>query len=415
MTILEEALKGIITDEMRQISKIEHIDEQLILKEIAAGRAIIMKRENCNPLCIGNLFKTKINVNIGASPSQIDIEEELKKLNVAQNFGADTISDLSMGGNIDNIRKLIIANSKIPITTVPIYQAVVEANTFASFPEDIIFKTIEKQINDGVSSIVIHAGFLLNDLKKIKGKRIMGIVSKGGSMTALIMKENNIENPFYSNFDYILELLHEKDIVLNLGNAMRSGCIHDKIDEFNISELHINKKLAKKANSKGIQVIIECLGGHVDAREIIQKIQEFKKLVDYRPLFVSGPLPTEIGVGYDHISGAIGGTFASGFGADYLCTITPAEHLRLPTADDIKEGLIAYKIAAHIGDSLKFGLNHLFNNDLELAKNRAIRNWENQLKYCLDPEEFLKKHPKNQKGCSMCGKYCALHINRKLN
>jgi len=254
MTILEEALKGIITDEMRQISKIEHIDEQLILKELAAGRAIIMKRENYNPVCIGNLFKTKINVNIGTSPSQIDIKTELKKLDIAQRYGADTISDLSMGGNIDNIRKLIIKNSKIPITTVPIYQAVIEANTFASFLEDIIFKVIEKQINDGISSIVIHAGFTLNDLKKIKGKQIMGIVSKGGSMTALIMNENNIENPFYSNFDYILELLHDKDVVLNLGNAMRSGCIHDKIDEFNISELYINKKLAERNNSKNSRI-----------------------------------------------------------------------------------------------------------------------------------------------------------------
>jgi len=399
---------------MKQIAEIEKVSVDNILKSIAKGQSVIIKNNGSNLCGIGSQFRTKINVNIGTSTSLINIDDEIEKALMAQKYGADTISDLSMGGNIDKIRKLIISKSKVPITTVPVYQAVIEANSLVNVSEDLIFNTIEKQIKDGVNSIVIHAGFTLEDLNKMKGKRIMGMVSKGGSFTASIMKENSIENPFLKNFDYLLELIKERDIVLNLGNAMRCGCIHDRIDEFQLSEIISNSKLADRANEKGIQVILESLGGHVNAKDLIDWIKKHKTLTNNRPLFVSGPLPTDIAVGFDHIAAAIGGAFASGFGADYLCMITPAEHLGLPSIEDIKNGLIACRIAAHVGDSMKFGLNHLFNDDLELSKNRFLKNWKKQFEYCIDPEEPIKKHPINERDCTMCGRYCALLISKKL-
>ncbi|KKM83842.1 hypothetical protein LCGC14_1305180 [marine sediment metagenome] len=242
----------------------------------------------------------------------------------------------------------------------------------------------------------------------------MGIVSKGGSFTSSIMDTNSIENPFLKNFEYILDMLKEYDVVLNLGNAMRSGCIHDRIDDFHLAEIILNNKLAKTANDNGIQVILESLGGHVSAGDLTEWIKIHKKLSNNRPLFVSGPIPTEIGVGYDHIAAAIGGAFASGFGAEYLCAITPAEHLCLPSSEDVKQGLIACKIAAHVGDSMKFGLNHLFNDDLELSKSRFLKEWKKQFDYCIDPEEPQKKHSPSEEVCTMCGKYCALSISKKI-
>jgi len=414
MTILEEALKGNITNEIIQVAEAEIIDINKILKFISKGQVVIMKRKKYKPLGIGSLFRTKINVNIGTSTSIIKVDDEIEKSRIAQKFGADTLSDLSMGGNIDEIRKKILKNSTIPITTVPIYQTVVEANSIINISEDLILNTIKKQIKDGISSVVIHAGFTLENLKKMKGKRVMGMVSKGGSFTASLMAENSIENPFLKNFDYLLDLMKEKDIVLNLGNAMRSGCIHDKVDEFQISEIKLNSNLAKRANNKGVQVIIESLGGHIIAKDLIEWTKKCKEITDNRPLFVSGPLPTDFAPGYDHIAAAIGGAFASGYGADYLCAITPAEHLSLPNVEDIKKGLIACRIAAHIGDSMKFGLNHLFNNDLNLSKFRIEKNWEKQFENSVDPLEPLKKHPISEETCSMCGNYCALSISKRI-
>jgi len=414
MTILEDALKKNATDNLRWIVQEEKVDIRTVFKVISKGLAVVIQRKNNRPLGIGFPFRTKINVNIGTSTSLANIDEEIEKVKIAEKFGADTISDLSMGGNINLIRKKIMDNSTVPITTVPMYQTLVEANSVKNISEEMIFKTIETQLKDGISSLVIHSGFSLEDLLRMKGKRIMGMVSKGGSYTAAYMVNNSIDNPFLQNFDALLELLHEYDAVLNLGNAMRSGCIHDVIDEFQLSEIRLNSKLAKRANKKGVQVIIESLGGHVLAKDLIKYIKLYKKIAKNRPLFVAGPLPTDLAPGYDHIVAAIGGTFAAGFGADYLCAITPAEHLSLPTVDDIKRGLIACRIAAHIGDSFKFGLNHLFKNDLNLSTYRYQKNWEKQFEFSIDPTEPQKKHPINEEICSMCGKHCALSISQQL-
>ncbi|MFX0029915.1 MAG: phosphomethylpyrimidine synthase ThiC, partial [Candidatus Hermodarchaeota archaeon] len=411
MTILEDALEKNITDNLKWIAQEEEVDIKTVFKALSNGSAVVIQRENNNPVGVGFPFRTKINVNIGTSTSLVNVEDELKKVKVAEKFGADTISDLSMGGDISEIRKKIMENSKVPITTVPIYQTLVQSNSIKDISDDKIFKTIEAQLKEGVSSVVIHSGFTLQDLLKMKGKRIMGMVSKGGSYTAAYMVENEKENPFLQNFDLLLELLYKYDVVLNLGNAMRSGCIHDVIDEFQLSEIKLNSRLAERANKKGVQVIIESLGGHVLAKDLIKYTKFYKKIAKNRPLFVAGPLPTDFAPGYDHIVAAIGGAFAAVFGADYLCAITPAEHLSLPTVDDIKQGLIACRIAAHIGDSFKFGLNHLFKNDLNLSYHRYQRNWEKQFEFSVDPSEPQKKHPINEKVCSMCGKHCALSIS----
>jgi len=414
LTIFEEALKGNITSEMLQVAESEKVDSKVVIKNISKGRIAIMKRDNFNPIGIGFPLRTKINVNLGTSSSTINIDEEFKKVEIAQRYGADTISDLSMGGDIDAIRRNILNISHLPLTTVPIYQAVIEAGSFSNVSEDLIFNVIEKQIKDGISSIVIHSGFTLETLISMKGKRIMKMVSKGGSLTASIMKSSNTENPFLKNFEQLLELIQERDIVISLGNAMRSGCIHDKVDEFQLTELKNNAKLAKIANKFGIQVILESLGGHIIAKDIIKYIKQYKKLTNNRPLFVSGPLPIDTATGHDHIAAAIGGAFASGFGADYLCAITPAEHLCLPSLEDIKQGLIACKIAAHVGDSMKFGLNHLFTDDLELSRNRFSKNWKKQFEYCIDSSEPEKRHPVNEEMCSMCGAHCALSLSKKI-
>jgi phosphomethylpyrimidine synthase len=414
LTIFEEALKGNITIEMLQVADNEKVDSKEVIRNVSKGRIAIMKRDNYNPIGIGFPLRTKINVNLGTSSSTINIDEEFKKVEIAQRYGADTISDLSMGGDIDAIRKNILNISNLPLTTVPIYQAVVEADSISNVSEDLIFKVVEKQLKDGISSIVFHSGFTLDTLNKMKGKRLMKMVSKGGSLTASYMKSNDVENPFLQNFEKLLELIREYDVVLNLGNTLRSGCIHDEVDEFQLSEIKMNNKLAKLGNKFGIQVILESLGGHITAKNIIKWVNIHKKLTNNRPLFVSGPLPIDTAAGHDHIAAAIGGAFASGFGADYICAITPAEHLCLPTIEDIKNGLIACKIAAHVGDSMKFDLNHLFNDDLELSKNRYLKNWKKQFEYCIDPDEPKKRHPTNEEICTMCGRYCALSISKKI-
>ncbi|MFX1237768.1 MAG: phosphomethylpyrimidine synthase ThiC [Promethearchaeota archaeon] len=414
MTLQNRKIAKKLSEELISVAKEERIDLKNLEKNVNSGKAVILKRKGHKPVGIGFGLRTKINVNLGTSSSVHDVDQELEKVKIAQKYGADTISDLSMGGNIDEIRQKILKNSNIPITTVPIYQAVVEEGSLEYVSEDAILGVIEKHIKDNVSSIVLHAGFNLDDIQKMKGKRIMGMVSKGGSFTASIMSDSGSNNPFYTNFDYILDLMKSNDTVLNLGNSMRSGCVHDRIDELQFSEMLTNSKLAKRANEQGVQVILESLGGHINVKELIEWIQIHKQITNDRPLFVSGPLPTDIGIGYDHISASIGAAFASGHGADYLCTITPAEHLGLPDIEDIKNGLIACKLAAHIGDSMKFGLNYLFEVDLNIARNRFQRNWKGQFELSLDPDYLRCKYPEQKKDCSMCGKYCALSTSKRI-
>lgn len=409
MTTLEDALAGKETHVIRRTARDEGMKSSILVKLVASGRVVIMQREGRPPVGIGQALRTKINANIGTSTEKIDAAAEIEKARAAEKYGADTITDLSMGGSIDSIRESVFRATSLPLTTVPIYQAVADAGSFKAINESALIGLIQKHVLEGVSSVVIHAGFSRDQLELLRGsKRIMGMVSKGGSFTAAWMLEKDRENPFLSNFEEICKILAEKDVVLSLGNAMRSGCVHDAMDGPQEKEMEINAELARRANELGVQVIIEGMGGHVSADRIPQYVARYKRMTGHRPLFVAGPLPIDIGVGHDHIAGAVGGALAAGAGADYLCYITPSEHLALPTIDQVREGVIAFKIAAHIGDSIKYGLS---SRDRKLAERRRKRDWEGQFRCALDGDTARQIHLKGQtENCSMCGKYCAIAI-----
>jgi phosphomethylpyrimidine synthase len=345
------------------VAKTEGVNPSFLLKQVASGRVVVMQRDGKQPLGIGNGLRTKVNANIGTSSDFFDSNEEAKKAKVAERYGADTVTDLSMGGPVDEIRRKIFEETNTPLTTVPIYQAVVEAGSIKAITECDLVRMIKKHIDEGISSIVVHAGFTLQMLEKLKGvKRIMGMVSKGGSFTSAWMLQNNRENPFLSRFDEICGLLADRDVVISLGNTMRSGCIHDAMDGPQDDEINMNAELARRANAQGVQVIV----------------------------------------------GGMGGALAAGAGADYLCYITPSEHLALPNVSQVREGVVAFKIAAHIGDTLKYGPRA---EDKELAECRRARDWESQFRFAIDGDRAREMYrPNGTKTCSMCGKYCAIAI-----
>jgi phosphomethylpyrimidine synthase len=406
-TQVEQAHEGTVTEQMMSVAKLENIDIEVLLSRVANGSVVIMNREGYY-VGIGKGLATKVNVNIGTSSLKINPDEEVKKAKLAEKYGADTITDLSMGGDISEIRRKIFDNTRLPITTVPIYQTAAEKGLENMTSGDII-QNLKQQAESGVSSFVLHCidSKTLGTLKK--RKRIMGVVSKGGSITCAYMMINKCENPFIENFDEILKILKKHDIVLSLGNTMRSGCIHDMRDKAQLTEIKQNVELAREANRRGVQVIIEGMGGHVRADRIAKYVKFHKSKSDF-PLFVAGPLPTDIAVGYDHIAGAVGASIASGAGADYLCYITPSEHLGLPGPEQVREGLIAFKIAAHIGDSIKYGLNE---KDKNLARKRANLDWEGQMDFCIDSERARSLAP-SEGPCTMCGDFCAIKIMKEF-
>ncbi|TQD27038.1 phosphomethylpyrimidine synthase ThiC [Methanolobus vulcani] len=403
-TQIDHAKEGILTPEMLEVAKTERIEEELILERVANGSLVIMTRKGCPPVAIGKGASTKINVNLGTSSAAIDPEAEIEKVKVAQEYGAATITDLSMGGDISAIREMVFENTDLPVTTVPIYQTIVECG-MENVTINGILSYLKKHVDEGVSSVLLHC-VKKEMLEQLKGTgRVMGMVSKGGSFTSSFMLLNDCENPFIEHFDEIMKILRENDVVLSLGNTMRSGCIHDLKDSAQLMEIETNAALAKRANEKGVQVIINGMGGHIQASDIPDSVKLYKDKADF-PLFVAGPLPTDIAVGYDHIAGAVGASMASGAGADYLCYITPAEHLSLPNPQQVKEGLIAFRIAAHIGDSMKYGLNDA---DLMLAEKRANFDWRGQAELAIDPDRPAQMCP-DDGPCSMCGDYCAIKI-----
>lgn len=403
-TQVEHAKDSILTPEMLYVAQAERLDEQLVLERVASGSLVIMTRKGCPPVAIGKGARTKINVNLGTSSASVDPASELEKVVVAGKYGADTITDLSMGGDISAIRRMVFDNTRLPVTTVPIYQTIVECGMEGTTTDDIL-SYLRKHVQEGVSSVLLHC-VERDMLERLRGSgRVMGMVSKGGSFTSTFMLLNNCENPFIEHFEEVADILRRNDVVLSLGNTMRSGCIHDLQDEAQVMEARRNADIARMANERGLQVIINGMGGHIPASDIPASVRFYKERGDF-PLFVAGPLPTDIAVGYDHIAGAVGASLASGAGADYLCYITPAEHLSLPNPEQVKEGLIAFRIAAHIGDSMKYGLD---DRDLMLARKRAGFDWEGQAELALDPDRPGRMCP--QEGpCSMCGDYCAIKI-----
>jgi phosphomethylpyrimidine synthase len=406
-TQLEQAKRRTVTPQMQDIARSEGIDPDELCERIAAGSVVIMQRgKQCTG--IGKGLCTKVNVNLGTSSTRVCIEEEIKKARIAETFGADTISDLSMGGDINAIRKEIFSHTRVPITTVPVYQAVVE-HGLKKMTADDIMSTIRMQAEQGISSMVIHGvnQEMLGELRR--KKRLLGIVSKGGSITSAFMLMNQCENPFIEHFDDVVSICRRHDIVLSLGNTARSGCIHDRRDRMQLAEIRQNVELAHKAHSAGVQVIIEGAGGHIRNDRIAPLVKYYKKQSPY-PLFVAGPLPTDIAVGYDHIAGAAGASTASAAGADYLCYITPAEHLGLPSPDAVKEGLIAFRIAAHIGDTVKYGREA---EDTKIARLRAELDREGQIRCSMDPERARELSDRDAE-CTMCGEFCAIRIMREF-
>ncbi|MEN6609534.1 MAG: phosphomethylpyrimidine synthase ThiC [Methanoregulaceae archaeon] len=404
-TILDHAREGTILPVMRAVARAEGILPGLLCERIAAGSVVIMQRGD-RALGIGRGLRTKVNVNLGTSTGKTSPEDEIKKARIAEEFGADTISDLSMGGDIDAIRAAILSHTTLPVTTVPVYQAAVENGLRGMKAADIL-STLRRQAGQGISSCVVHCvnRKMLGCFRK--KKRLLGVVSKGGSITSAFMLMNECENPFVENFDEVLAICREHEIVLSLGNTARSGCIQDARDAAQREEVETNVALARRAREAGVQVIVEGAGGHIRCDRIASSVRYYKRKADF-PLFVAGPLPTDVAAGYDHIAGCAGAGIASAAGADYLCYLTPAEHLGLPDPEAVKEGLIAFRIAAHIGDTVK--LRNVA-DDRKIALLRASLDREGQIRCALDPGR-ARELTDGERECTMCGEFCAIKVMR---
>ena len=417
------AKKGIITPEMSYVAQVEALNPELVRSEVAAGKMIIpanIHHENLLPMAIGREAKTKINANIGNSSLSSDIDAELEKLQICLKYGADTVMDLSTGGDLDAIRSAIITNSSIPIGTVPMYQIIHDIKEVENLTASDILKTLEKQARQGVSYFTIHAGFLLKFMPLV-AKRKMGIVSRGGSLTASWMMHHHKENPFYEAFDDILEICAAHDVALSLGDGLRPGCLYDATDEAQLSELRVLGELTLRAWEKNVQVMIEG-PGHIPLNQIEYNMKIERELCHGAPFYVLGPLPTDIGAGYDHIASAIGGTMAAFYGASMLCYVTPKEHLGLPNANDVREGIVAHKIAAHAAD-VALGKAGAIERDHAMSDARYAFDWNRQFELSLDPERARELHDeslpqesfKKAEFCSMCGpKFCAYKISKNL-
>jgi phosphomethylpyrimidine synthase len=406
-TLVDQAKDGTVTPRMTRVAGAEGMEPEHLCHHIAQGSAVIMRRGE-RLTGIGSGLSTKVNVNLGTSTGKVNLQDEIRKARIAEEFGADTISDLSMGGDINAIREEIFSCTTLPVTTVPVYQAVVESGLKRVTAEDIL-STLEMQAARGISSVVVHCSSWKMLAEFRKQKRILGMVSKGGSITSAFMLINQCENPFVEQFDRVLSVCRKHDIVLSLGNTARSGCIHDRRDSFQMAEIRQNVTLAHRALDAGVQVIIEGAGGHIRSNRIPAYIRYYKKQSPF-PLFVAGPLPTDVGIGYDHIAGACGGSMASAAGADYLCYITPAEHLGLPGPEAVKEGLIAFRIAAHIGDTVKYGRDAM---DRKVAVLRADLDREGQIRCAMDPQR-ARELSDGDTECTMCGEFCAIKIMREF-
>jgi phosphomethylpyrimidine synthase len=413
MTLLAEAKKG-LTDDIRSVAESEGIANERLRRNIASGRAVILKNatHDVTAIGIGQTLRAKVNANIGTSIDYIEKSEELAKAQIALKFGADTVMDLSTGGDLDNIRREILHEIQAPIGTVPIYQAAMRRDAVVSMTTDDMFDTVRKHAQDGVDFMTIHAGVNLKSLEVLKkSQRLMGVVSRGGAFTIAWMTHNNEDNPFYAEYDYLLELAQEYDFVISLGDGMRSGCLHDASDRPTFMEYIQIGELTQRAKESGVQTLVEG-PGHVPLNEIEANVRAMKSLTGGAPLYLLGPLVTDIAPGYDHITGAIGGALAGMYGADFLCMTTPSEHLGLPTQEDIKQGAIVTRIAAHVAD-LARGMPRAHQLDKEMAQSRARLDWEKQFQLSVDPELARAKfncRSRMTDACSMCGDLCAIKI-----
>lgn len=420
MTQLEFAKKNILTPILKKVAALEGVRPRLLLDYIRQGKTVVTlnsRHKIKKPCAIGFGVRTKVNANIGTSTDKPRIKNELKKLAVAIKYGADTIMDLSVGGDIKRMRKEILRASSVPVGTVPIYEIAVNAQKekgdFLKFSAEDVFDVLEAQGSEGVDFFTIHAGITRESLNILrKNKRVLDIVSRGGAILAAWMTRHNKENPFYENFDKVLDIAHKYDITLSLGDALRPGSVLDATDKAQISELEILGRLTREAKKRNVQVIIEG-PGHVPLNQIEKNIRLEKKICHQAPFYVLGPLVTDVACGYDHISASIGGAVAASLGADFLCYVTASEHLRHPSIPDVREGVIASRIAAHAADIVK-GVGKAITWDKKMSQARKKRDWKRQIELSIDPEKAsaYREHSKPHLSdvCTMCGKYCSIKL-----
>lgn len=420
MTQLESAKKNIITPLMRRVASLEGLSPSLLMRLMREAKVVIPLNINHKikkPCAIGRSLSTKVNANIGTSTDETRIADEIKKLKTAINHGADALMDLSVGGDLDKLRSQVLKHSTVPVGTVPVYELAVRAQgkkgNFLKFSADDLLAVLDRQARQGVDFFTIHSGVTRNSLKVLeKKKRLIGIVSRGGAIIASWMKYHKKENPFYSHFDRILDIAYKYDVTLSLGDGLRPGSILDATDKAQIAELKILGRLARRAWNRGVQVMIEG-PGHVPIDQIEKNVALEKKYCHGAPFYVLGPLVTDIAPGYDHITSAIGGAMAASFGADFLCYVTPAEHLRHPTVGDVAEGVIASRIAAHAGDLVKRRKVAL-DWDRNISVARKARDWKRQIRLAIDPKKAkeyrLSSKPELSNVCTMCGKYCSIKL-----
>jgi phosphomethylpyrimidine synthase len=426
-TQLTEARKGIMTDEIRKAAARENVDAQVVLKAVADGSVVIPANVrhaagSLEPLGIGRCLSVKVNANIGMSNVRSSVDDEIAKMNGAIEVGADAIMDLSTGGDLDATREVLLSKCTVPFGTVPIYQVIIDREV-EDITADVILETVQKQAEQGVDFFTIHAGLLREHLPLLKS-RTAGIVSRGGALLAKWMLHHNRQNILYDIFDDLCDIMAEYDVCFSLGDGLRPGCIADATDEAQLAELRTLGELTFRAQERGCQVMVEG-PGHVPFDQIQYNMEIQKELCGGAPFYVLGPLVTDIAPGYDHITSAIGGTAAAFWGASFLCYVTPREHLGLPNNDDVRQGVIASKIAAHAADVAR-GWNNSADRDKKLSAARANLDWETHLSLSLDPKTARQMHEQASDNaqvpglakadyCSMCGKqWCSVRTNREV-
>ena len=418
MNQLLEAKKGNITERMKKVAENEGVSPDVLCERIAAGKVVIMGNTLRNPLPVGIGYglRTKVNASIGTSTDIIDFDMEEEKAKIAEAEGADTLMELSTGGNLDEMRRRILKAVRIPVGTVPLYQVAAEARerygAIVKAPVELFFEVLEKQVEDGVDFMAVHCGVNSLSIERLinQGGRCGGLVSRGGAFLIAWMDYNDAENPYYRYFDRVVEILKKRDVVLSLGNGMRSGAVHDSNDRAQLQELIINCELADFARREGLQTMVEG-PGHIPIDEIEFNVRMAKKLSGGAPYYVLGPVPTDVFPGYDHIASVAGAAFAAAYGADLICYLTPAEHIALPFPEDVRIGVRCARIAAYIGDMVKLGKRE---KDFEMAVARKELDWAKQFEIAVFKDEFQRlrstRPPEAPETCTMCGKLCALKM-----
>ena len=425
MTRVEQAKNGIITDEMKQVAKQERLDTETVRRLVADGTIVIVRnnQRTITPLAIGRGTRIKINANIGTSSSLISVDEEAAKMRAAVECGADAVMDLSTAGDLAAIRGALLKECPVAIGTVPIYEMAVRARenkkSILDITADEMFAVVEDHCKQGVDFLTIHCGVNKQTVARFKEvKRLAGAVSRGGTILMEWIHQNNKENPLFEQYDRLLDILAEYDVAISLGDGFRPGALKDATDRVQIEELTVLGELVKRARKRNVGVFVEG-PGHVPLDQIVTNVQIEKTLCDNAPFYVLGPLVTDVSLGYDHISGAIGGAIAGMAGVDFLCYVTPAEHLRLPSVDDVREGTIASRIAAHAADVAR-GHPGAIEWDNKISKAKFDLDWDTILSLCIAPDkarEYRKSLPpqKDDTLCSMCGEYCAVKRSQKIN